>query len=218
MIALENITKFYHTKAGRHYVLDNVNFTFERGRSTGILGLNGAGKSTLIRLIAGLEHANAGRVVRTGRISWPLAYGGGFHMESSGAQNIRFVTRIYGVDYGKTFDYVADFAELGPYMNMPVRTYSAGMRGRLAFGLSLALDFDTYLIDEVTAAGDVRFQERCREAMKDKRPHADVIMVSHSFATIRQYCDHAVMLSNGHLETFGSLDDTIKEYQRRGRS
>jgi capsular polysaccharide transport system ATP-binding protein len=215
VIGLENVTKFYRTKAGRRYILDDISFTFETGRSIGVLGLNGAGKSTLIRMMSGIELPNSGRLVRTGRISWPLAFGGGFHMDSTGAQNVRFVTRVYGVDYQKTLDYVVDFAEIGPYMDMPVLTYSSGMKARLAFGLSLAMDFDTYLIDEVTAVGDARFQERCREAMKNKRNHSDVIMVSHSFATIKTYCDDAVIMSDGRLETFGSMDDTIAEYLRR---
>jgi capsular polysaccharide transport system ATP-binding protein len=218
MIALENLTKFYRTKAGRRYVLNDVSYVFEPGRSTGVLGFNGAGKSTLIRLMSGLEQPNDGRIVRSGRISWPLAFSGGFHVDSTGAQNIRFVSRIYGIDYEETLAYVADFAEIGPYMDMPVTTYSSGMRARLAFGLSLAMDFDTYLVDEVTAVGDARFQERCREAMKVKRQHADVIMVSHNISTIREYCDHAVIISDGRLETFGSMDDTIAEYQRRGLS
>ena len=215
MISLEGVSKYYRTPNGRRMVLDDVTYTFRRGSSVGILGMNGAGKSTLIRLLAGLEHPNRGRVVRTGRISWPLAFSGGFHGSLTGAENVKFVTRIYDIDYNQTMRYVADFAEIGDYMDMPVRTYSSGMRARVAFGLSIALDFEMYLIDEVTAVGDLRFQERCKEALTARRRNSDIIMVSHAMGTITTYCDQAIILQDGNLETFPTLDDGIKEYYNR---
>jgi capsular polysaccharide transport system ATP-binding protein len=215
MIKLDGVTKYFRTPNGRRMVLDNVTYTFNRGSSVGILGLNGAGKSTVIRLLAGLEHPNAGRVIRTGRISWPLAFSGGFHSSLTGAENVKFVARIYDIDYDQTMRYVADFAEIGEYMDMPVRTYSSGMRSRLAFGLSIALDFEVYLIDEVTAVGDLRFQQRCQEALTSRRRNSDIIMVSHHMATIQTYCDQGIILQDGNLETFPALDDSIQEYHRR---
>lgn len=215
MISLEGVTKYHWTKAGRRCVLDDVNFTFERGRSVGLLGANGAGKSTLIRLIAGLEKPSAGRIRRQARISWPLGLKGGFHSTLTGAENVRFVSRIYDVDYADIIDFVADFAEIGDYLNMPIKTYSSGMVARLAFGLSFALRFDVYLIDEVTAVGDAGFRERCEAELAGRCQNADVIMVSHSMSTLRQYCNHGVILDNGKLETFETLDASIAEYERR---
>jgi capsular polysaccharide transport system ATP-binding protein len=215
MIRLDGVTKSYHTPNGRRVVLDDVSYDFRRGSSVGILGLNGAGKSTLIRLMAGLEHPTRGRVIRTGRISWPLAFSGGFHGSLTGAENVKFVTRIYDIDYNQAMRYVADFAEIGVYMDMPVKTYSSGMRARLAFGLSIALDFEVYLIDEVTAVGDQRFQDRCKEALAGRRRNSDIIMVSHSMEFIKTYCDDGIILQDGNLETFPTLADSIDEYYRR---
>ena len=215
MIQLDGVTKFYRTPNGRRMVLDDVNYTFVRGASVGILGLNGAGKSTLIRMLAGLERPNSGRVIRSGRISWPLAFSGGFHGSLTGAENIKFISRIYDIDYNQTMRYVIDFAEIGEYMDMPVKTYSSGMRARVAFGLSIALDFEMYLIDEVTAVGDQRFQDRCREALTERQRNSDIIMVSHAMATIKTYCNQGIILQDGNLETFPTLDASIKEYERR---
>jgi capsular polysaccharide transport system ATP-binding protein len=150
MIALEGVSKGYRTVRGRRVVLDDANAVFPSGSNIGVLGANGAGKSTLIRLLAGTEMPDRGTIHRDGRVSFPLGYGGTFHGSLSGRENVAFVARIYGARLHETINYVGDFAELGDYFDMPVNTYSAGMRARLAFGTCLAIDFDTYLIDEIT--------------------------------------------------------------------
>ena len=166
MIRLEHVSKAYRTRNGRKIVLDDANATFEAGHNFGILGVNGAGKSTLIRLLAGSELPDRGAVRRSGRVSFPLGFGGTFHGALSGRENAAFIARIYGAAMRPTIDYVEDFAELGEYFDMPVNTYSAGMRARLAFAACLAIDFDVYLIDEVTEVGDQRFRRKCAEAFR----------------------------------------------------
>ena len=154
MIALHNIAKSYPLPRGKKVVLDDVNITFRPGENMGILGLNGAGKSTLMRIIGGAELPDSGKVVRKSRVSWPIGFAGGFHGSLTGRENLRFTSRIYGSDIRKVTEFVEDFSELGPYMDMPVRTYSSGMKSKLAFGLSMAIGFDFYLIDEAYSVGD----------------------------------------------------------------
>ena len=148
-------------------MLDQLSAVFEEGVSVGILGRNGAGKSTLLRILGGAEQPDSGRVIRKGRVSWPIGFSGGFNGSLTGEENARFVARIYDADIDRVIEFAKDFAEIGDYFQMPVRTYSSGMKARLAFGLSMAIDFDTYLVDEVTAVGDATFQERCREAFAE---------------------------------------------------
>ena len=150
------------------------------------MGVNGAGKSTTMRLIAGTELPNSGRVRRDVRVSWPLGFAGGFHPLMTGRENVKFVARIYGADVRKTLDFVEDFSEIGDYIDAPVKTYSSGMMARLSFGLSMAIDFECYLIDEITAVGDARFQARCVGTFAERRKRADIIMVSHSMETIKR--------------------------------
>jgi capsular polysaccharide transport system ATP-binding protein len=209
MIALDNVSKRYRTLEGCKVVLDQVDAVFPTGRRVGILGANGAGKSTLIRLIAGVEAPTSGRIRRRGRVSFPLGFGGTFHPKLSGRENVLFLAQIYGADERQVLRYVQEFAELGQYMAMPVETYSSGMRAKLAFGTCLAIDFDVFLIDEVTAVGDVRFQARCQAAFEARMSRADVIMVSHSLSTIRAYCDVGAVLADGRLRVFGDLDEAI---------
>jgi capsular polysaccharide transport system ATP-binding protein len=209
MIQMIDVHKSYRTLLGRQVILKGVNALFPTGRRVGILGGNGAGKSTLIRLLAGVEPLNAGRIRRQGRISFPLGFGGTFHPNLSGRENVLFLARIYGADERRVLDFVADFSELGQYMDMPVETYSSGMRAKLAFGACLAIDFDVFLIDEVTAVGDARFQARCHAAFESRLHSSDIIMVTHSLPTIRAYCDCAAVLSGGRLVMFEALDDAI---------
>jgi capsular polysaccharide transport system ATP-binding protein len=176
MIQLSNVFKFYKTQNHTKIVLDHVSTVFESGCSYGLLGVNGAGKSTTLRLIAGTELPNAGKVRRSVRVSWPLGFAGGFHPLMSGRDNVRFVARIYGQNIREVLDFVEDFSELGDYLDAPIRTYSSGMTARLAFGLSMAVEFDCYLIDEITAVGDARFQGRCAQAFVRRRENADLIV------------------------------------------
>lgn len=212
MIRLQHVTKTYPLGNGYHKVLDDVSLDIPADVNVGILGRNGQGKSTLLRLIAGIEMPDSGEVRRTKRVSWPIGFTGGFNPTMTGAENARFVSRIYGVDVDRVLDEVLDFSELGEYINMPVRTYSSGMRARLAFALSMAINFDTYLIDEVIAVGDKPFKEKCRHALKEQNKRSSVIMVSHSMDTIRQYCDRCAVLKDGRLRMFDSVDEAAEIY------
>ncbi len=214
MIRLTEVTKAYRTRAGLHVVLDSITCPIPLGSNLGILGGNGAGKSTLLRILAGIELPDVGRVERAGRVSWPIGFSGGFSGSLTGEENCRFVARVYGQDVDRVVGFARDFAEIGEYFFMPVRTYSSGMRARLAFGLSMAIDFDYYLVDEVTAVGDKRFQERCREAFRERSAHASVIIVSHQMNTIRDYCDRVAVLRSGRLQLFDDLEEAAREYER----
>lgn len=215
MIFFDGVAKNYKTHGGTKVVLRGGTFAFEQGRNVGILGGNGAGKSTLIRMIAGSELPDRGSIRREARVSFPLGFSGTFHPGLSGRQNATFLARIYGEKPARVVDFVADFAELGPYFDMPISTYSAGMNAKLSFGVSLAIDFDVYLIDEVTEVGDARFREKCATFFAERMARSDVIMVSHNSQTIKAYCDVGAVLSDGHLEFFGSIDEAMSSYRRQ---
>ncbi|HXC15661.1 MAG TPA: ABC transporter ATP-binding protein [Stellaceae bacterium] len=214
MIRLEHVSKAYRTRNGRKIVLDDANATFEASHNFGILGVNGAGKSTLIRLLAGSELPDRGAVRRSGRVSFPLGFGGTFHGALSGRENAAFIARIYGAAMRPTIGYVEDFAELGEYFEMPVNTYSAGMRARLAFAACLAIDFDLYLIDEVTEVGDQRFRRKCAEAFRARMAHSDIILVTHNPQTLRQYCDRGAILANGALSLYEDIGAALTQHHR----
>jgi len=212
MIDLLNVSKTYSVKGTKKVIFEGLTFSFPRDRNVAIMGPNGAGKSTLMRLIAGSEPPDRGRVLRHGRVSWPLGFSGGFNGSMSGLENIRFVARVYGQDTEAVIDYVQEFSELGASLKLPVRTYSSGMKARLAFGMSLALDFDCYLIDEVTAVGDERFKVKSKKAFLDKLPQSRVIMISHSAAQIREYCNCGVILNDAGIEYYDNVSDLIRNY------
>jgi len=214
MIKLEKVFKYYRSHGHRKIVLDHVSVDFAAGRSYGVLGINGAGKSTLIRLLSGTEMPNGGRIRRSVRVSWPLGFTGGLHSGLTGRENAKFVARVYGADPRKVMDFVEDFAEIGAYMDAPIGTYSSGMNARFAFGLSLSIQFDCYLIDEVMAVGDARFQARCKEEFLKRKRHADVIVVSHAMGTIREYCDRGIVLAGGQMHIFNNLDDAMELYKK----
>lgn len=214
MIAFENVTKIYPTRdGGKRRVLDNVCFRLERGEAIGIMGRNGSGKSTLVRLVGGVEFPTSGNIIRDMTVSWPLGFVGGFQISLSGLDNIRFIARIYGMDHKVLSDFVEDFAELGEYMRMPVKTYSSGMRARLMFGISLALEFDCYLIDEGTAVGDIRFREKCERAMAERRANGSLVMVSHEPSVLRDHCTCGAVLHDGRLTTYQDLEEAIEAYE-----
>jgi capsular polysaccharide transport system ATP-binding protein len=190
---------------------------FAVGRSYGLLGVNGAGKSTTMRLIAGAELPNKGRVHRDVRVSWPLGFSNGLNHLLSGKENLKFVARAYGEDYHRVLRFVAEFAEIGSYLNEPLRTYSSGMMSRFAFGLSMAIEFDCYLVDEITAVGDANFQRRCRDAFRERRARSDVIMISHDMETIKAYCDLAIVLIDGQMVQFDNVEEGIATYMRLNR-
>ena len=215
MIEFHQVTKYYRVPGGRKTVLDDATFTFDIGHNYGILGGNGAGKSTLLRLISGAEHPNRGRIVRRARVSFPLGFTGTFHGHLSGRQNCTFLARVYGADEHDVDRFVADFSELGRYLDMPVQTYSSGMAAKLAFGLSLALEFDVYLVDEVTEVGDARFRKKCAEAFRERARRSDIIMVSHNSHTIKAYCDRGAVLGDGRIEFFDSVDEAMRVHRNR---
>lgn len=212
MIALRNIRKAYRTNAGERLILDNITREFPPGNNVGVLGRNGAGKSTLLRIIGGSEAPNAGYVERNARLSWPIGFSGGFNMKISGRDNMRFICRLYNENYSKVCSFVEDFSELGEYLDMPIHTYSSGMRAKLAFGVSMAFDFDYYLIDEVTAVGDAVFREKSEAFFAAKRAKATLLVVSHSMATVKALCDTLVVLYKGKLLDFNSNEEAERFY------
>lgn len=212
MIELDNVVKDYHTRSGAVRVLDGVNLLVRPGQQLGILGRNGAGKSTMIRLISGTELPSAGAVRRTMSVSWPLAFGGAFQGTLTGYDNLRFICRVYGVDPASCIDFVEDFSELGIYLREPIRSYSSGMRARLAFAISMTVDFDCYLIDEIIAVGDARFHAKCMVELFEKRADRAKIIVSHDPGYIRQHCENAAVLSGGKLSYFDELDPAFDYY------
>lgn len=213
MIMLDNITKVYDTRKGKRTVLDGVNLRIARGERLGILGRNGAGKSTLIRLISGVEQPTHGSIQRDISVSWPLAFSGAFQGSLSGVDNIRFICRVYGVPSEPAIEYVEAFSELGVYLREPVKKYSSGMRARLAFGISMAVEFDCFLIDEIVAVGDNYFQEKSYTELFEKRKDRAMIIVSHNADYVRAHCQHAAVLVAGKLHSFNHVDDAYKFYQ-----
>ena len=207
MIEFENVSKIYHTRGLHRRVFSNLSFRIEAGTSLAICGANGAGKSTLMRLIAGVEHPSGGHIRRTLKTSWPIGFTSCFQASMTGADNARFIARIYQQDEQEVLDFVEDFAQLGVYLRQPVNTYSSGMVSRLAFGISLAISFDCYLVDEVTAAGDVRFRRRCEEELMARSERGTLIMISHDPYTLERYCTRGAVLYSGALVFY----DTVAE-------
>ena len=212
MISVENVVKQYHTRLGPRKVLNGVSFQLERGRNIGILGCNGAGKSTLIRLISGAERPTSGRIRREMSVSWPLAFGGAFQTHLTGLDNLKFICRIYGIDYKPLVPFVEEFTELGVYFREPVMHYSHGMLTRLAFALSMAIEFDCFLIDEAMVVGDVRFHDRCHIELFHKRKDRAFILVSHDANAIKLYCERASVLHEGRLYPFDNVNDAYDFY------
>lgn len=212
MIRLEKVSKNYRTRHGHRHVLRDVNMTVQPGEKVGILGRNGAGKSTLIRLLTGAEMPTTGYIHRSMRVSWPLAFGGAFQMHLTGLDNLRFICRVYGVDWRPLVPFVENFAELGVYFREPVSHYSTGMASRLGFALSMAIEFDCFLIDESLVVGDARFHARCHEELFVKRSDRAYIIVSHDQNVIRQLCQRACVLHEGSMIEFPSIDEAYAFY------
>lgn len=205
MIRLDRVSKTYRTHGGARCVLSGVSLCLARGEKLGVMGCNGAGKSTLIRLIAGAERPSTGTIVRTMSVSWPLAFGGGFQTGLTGRDNVRFVARLYGAPIAATIAAVEQFAELGPWLDEPVRSYSTGMRARLAFALSISIAFDCVLIDEVHAVGDARFRERCEAELFGARGDRAMVITSHDSAIIARHCTRFAVIADRRLHTFDNF-------------
>ena len=217
MIRFKNVSKHFKTQNHKKIILDHCSFEFEPGCSYGLLGVNGAGKSTTLRMIAGTILPNSGRISKSVRVSWPLGFAGGFHSQMTGKENLNFVARAYGEDVVRVARFVEEFAELGDYINAPVRTYSSGMMARLAFGLSMAIEFECYLVDEITAVGDARFQQRCKLAFENRKKNSDIIMVSHAMDTIKNYCNKGMLLVDGRMLMYENVEHAIEAYYRLNR-
>jgi capsular polysaccharide transport system ATP-binding protein len=216
MLHLRNLTKWYPTPHGRRYVFRDLDFEFPAGANIGLIGRNGAGKSTLMRLLAGIDTPNAGSIVTDARLSWPVGLSGGFQVSLTARENVQFVCRVQGAtgaSMRNVIDFVADFAEIGEYFDLPVGSYSSGMRARLAFGLSMAFEFDYYLIDEVMAVGDAQFKAKSQQVLRERLRKANVIMVSHAMPTIRRTCDMVVLIDHGKAVLYPNVKDGILAYQ-----
>ena len=213
MIRLVDVCKAYRVGNRHRIILDHVNVDFMPRVNVGILGRNGAGKSTLIRMLSGATYPDSGRVERTSRISWPIGFKGCFSGSLTGRENLRFVSRIYGADIAQVTRFVEDFSELGDYMGVPVRNYSSGMMAKLAFGLSMAIGFDFYLIDELTAVGDASFRAKSKAVFEERKKTSTLIVVSHSIATIKAHCDMAGVLNQGKITFYDKIDDAVARYE-----
>lgn len=217
MIELRNVSKSYRTKAGRVPVFENLSLVIPEGKNVAILGNNGVGKSTLLRLLGGIDIPDSGRIHTNKSISWPVGLSGGFQGSMTGRENVKFVARVYGAEGQRMTEVVReveDFAEIGRYFDQPVKQYSSGMRARLAFGLSLAFDFDYYLIDEAMSVGDAHFREKATAAFQDRIDKANVLLISHGMGQVRKICNHVLVLKKGAIEQYEDVEAGIAAYQR----
>ncbi len=215
MLQIQNISKTYpiHQDHSKRVIFKDVSLTVHAGEKWGILGRNGAGKSTLIRIISGSDKPDSGKIIKNMSISWPLAFGGAFQGSLTGRDNAKLIARVYNVDIPKTIGLVEDFAELGTYLDEPVKSYSSGMSSRLAFAISMAIEFDCFLIDEGMSVGDHRFHKKCDDELFGKRGDRAMIIVAHQTDLIRQHCDHAAVLEGGTLTVYEQVDDAISAYE-----
>jgi len=217
MIELQNVTKYYKTNSTKKYILNDVNITIPTQKNIAILGANGAGKSTLLRMLGGIEFPNFGRIKSDKSFSWPMGLGGGFQGSMTGRNNVKFVCRIYEKNENEiknAIEFVKDFSELEDYFEMPIKTYSSGMKSRLSFALSLYFDFDYLIIDETLSVGDRDFQKKSKEALRKKIEKSHAIVVSHSMSILREICDVSIYLKDGNLQYFDNVEEGIKCYER----
>jgi capsular polysaccharide transport system ATP-binding protein len=214
MIRFINVSKSFRTPDGRKVVADRLNLTIPSGVSVALLGRNGAGKSTMMAMIGGRMRPDTGRIVITGSMSWPVGFQGSFHADMTGAQNTRFIARVYGVDTDSLVEFVRDFAELGSHFHLPVRTYSSGMKSRLAFGVSIGIPFDTYLVDEVTSVGDAAFKQKSQAVFDERMKTAGAVVVTHSMQQIRKMCHAGMVLEDGHITYYEDVNDAIAAHER----
>jgi capsular polysaccharide transport system ATP-binding protein len=216
MFEVRNITKSYYTPRGRRYVFRDISFSIPPGRNIGLIGKNGSGKSTLMRLLGGADTPDRGKIVTNKSVSWPVGLTGGFQGSMSGKDNVKFVCRVYGAvgpRMSEVLQYVRDFSDLGKWFDEPVRSYSSGMRSRLAFGLSMAFDFDYYLIDEVMSVGDSHFKKKSNQVFTQKMKTSNIILVSHSMEDIRRLCNLVLLVENGTITMFDDVESGIAAYQ-----
>ncbi|MBV1863500.1 MAG: ABC transporter ATP-binding protein [Rhodobacteraceae bacterium] len=213
MIRLEGLSKTFLMHGKRKVIADDINMVFPSGVSVALLGCNGAGKSSLLAMISGFLAPDSGRIVIKGTMSWPVGFAGSFHGDLTGAQNIRFIARVYGVDTDGLSDFVRDFADLGDHFDLPVRTYSSGMKSRLSFGVSMGVKFDTYLVDEVTAVGDAEFKRKSRAVFQERMRSSGAIFVSHSMGGVRNFCQAGAVLDHGQLTYYDDVEEAISVHE-----
>ncbi|APZ55173.1 ABC transporter ATP-binding protein [Salipiger abyssi] len=213
MIELRNLTKIYRLNGVAKPIARDLTFTFPRGECVGLMGPNGAGKSTMLKLIAGTIQPDSGEIIRHGSVSWPVGFAGSFHGDMTGAQNVKFVARLYGIDTDEMTEFARDFSQLGAHFYLPVRTYSSGMRSRLAFAMSMAVKFDTYLIDEVTAVGDGAFKAKSEAILLERLETSGAIFVSHSLPQMERLCQSGIVLQNGRFFYYARVQKAIEHYQ-----
>lgn len=213
MIEFQGLTKSFWTRDGPKYVARDIFTTFPSGVSVGLLGRNGAGKSTLMQMIGGTVKPDSGTIIIKGSMSWPVGFAGSFHGDLTGQQNTRFIARVYGVDTDDLLDFVEDFAELEAHFYLPVRSYSSGMKSRLAFGISIGIPFDTYLVDEVTSVGDAAFRRKSRLVFEERMRDAGAVVVSHTMTDMRQLCDAGAVLEDGVLTYYEDIEEAIAQHQ-----
>ncbi|MDL4912842.1 MAG: ABC transporter ATP-binding protein [Enterobacterales bacterium endosymbiont of Blomia tropicalis] len=220
MIKIENLTKSYRTPAGRHYVFKDLNIELPTGKSVALIGRNGAGKSTLLRMIGGIDRPDSGSIITNKTISWPVGLSGGFQGSLTDRENVKFVARLYAKkeELKEKVAFVEEFAELGKYFDMPIKTYSSGMKSRLGFGLSMAFKFDYYLVDEVTAVGDARFRSKCIDMFNERKMQSSIVMVSHNLSSLKDYCDIALYITKDRgviLNT--SIEQAVNDYAKESQ-
>jgi capsular polysaccharide transport system ATP-binding protein len=212
MISFINLEKSFWTRDGAKYVARDVNVSFPSGVSVALLGGNGAGKSTMMKMIGGSVKPDSGHIAITGSMSWPVGFAGSFHRDLTGLQNVRFIARVYGVDTDELIEFVENFAELGAHFHLPVRNYSSGMKSRLAFGVSIGIPFDTYLVDEVTSVGDASFRRKSRLVFKERMKNSGAVVVSHSMTEVRSLCSAGAVLDDGQLTYFDDVEEAIAQH------
>ncbi len=213
MIELRNVSKTYRLNGVQKQVARDIDFTFPTGERVALLGQNGAGKSTMLKMIAGTIAPDKGQVVSTGTVSWPVGFAGSFHGDMTGAQNVRFTARVYGVDVDEMVRFCNDFAQIGAHFQLPVRSYSSGMKARLAFAMSMAIPFDTYLIDEVTAVGDAAFRLKSETILNDRLSKSGTIIVAHSPNLLKRLCQSGVVLFNGRFFYYARVQKAIEHHE-----
>ena len=214
MISLHNVTKYFPTKHGPHYVLRDVTLDLPMDKNIGVFGVNGSGKSTLMNLLAGVDQPNKGKITVKGNVSWPLGLSG-YQGSMSGRENAEFICRIYGKSKKQIrdkVDFVKEFSELGKFFEMPLKAYSSGMRSKFSFAVSMAFDFDYYLIDELTAVGDKRFKEKCNKIFDEKKGKANFLFVSHNMHELKRQCDVGLFIRDGGIHIYDSVDEAISVY------
>ena len=214
MITFDNVTKYFPTKNGRHYILRDVTLTLPGDKNIGVFGANGSGKSTLMNLLAGVDFPNRGKIKISGNVSWPLGLAG-YQGSMTGRENAEFICRVYGKSkkqFQERLDFIKEFSEIGKFFEMPLKTYSSGMKSKFSFAVSMAFDFDYYLIDELTSVGDKRFRQKCNDVFEEKKGRANFLFVSHNLNELKRQCDIGIFIKDGKIHVYESIDDAIKAY------